>query len=151
MLTPVTQKKEIRLAAHRAWGAALLLALGLFWGGEAAWAQSVSGVRGMSGGVGDLFSLVGPGNLYTDSPNNVGYMYNFGNNFESFNFRLANGQAYSGGMMTLGPQLGVGLIQGANQVGSPLVFPRAPRLTTPLPPIQSSLSPDAFLDDTILP
>jgi hypothetical protein len=54
-------------------------------------------------------------------------------------------------MMTLGPQLTIGLIQGANQTGSPLVFPRAPRLTTPLPSIQSSLSPDAFLDDTILP
>ena len=134
-----------------AWGAALLLALGLFWSGEAARAQSVSGVRGLSGGVGALFSLTGPANLYTDSPNNVGYMYNFGNNFESFNFRLANGQAYSGGMMTLGPQLTIGLIQGANQTGSPLVFPRAPRLTTPLPPIQSSVLQDAFLDDTILP
>ena len=134
-----------------AWGAALLLTLGLFWSGEAAWAQSVSGVRGLSGGVGALFGLTGPANLYTDSPNNVGYMYNFGNNFESFNFRLANGQAYSGGIMTLGPQLGVGLIQGANQTGSPLVFPRAPRLTVPLLPIQSSVLQDAFLDDTILP
>ena len=149
MFTPVTWKQEIRTVAV---GAALLLALGLFWNGGSAWAQSVSGTRGLSGGVGALFSLTGPANLYTDSQNNVGYMYNFGNNFESFNFRLANGQAYSGGMMTLGPQLGVGLIQGANQVGSPLVFPRAPRLTTPLPPIQSTVLPDsAFLDDTILP
>ena len=106
----------------------------------------------MSGGVGVLFGLTGPGNLYTDSQNNQGYMYNFGNNFESYNFRLANGQAYSGGMMTLGPQLGIGLVQGANQTGSPLVFPRAPRLTAPLPPIQSTVLPDsAFLDDTILP
>ncbi len=139
------------MAARRAWGVALLLALGLLWSGEAAWAQSVSGVRGFNGGVGALFSLTGPANLYTDSPNNVGYMYNFGNNFESFNFRLANGQAYSGGIMTLGPQLTIGLIQGANQIGSPLIFPRAPRLTTPLPPIQSSVLQDAFLDDTILP
>jgi hypothetical protein len=151
MFTPVTRNPETRTAVRRAWGAVLLLALGLFWNGEAAWAQSVSGVRGLSGGVGSLFSLTGPANVYTDSQNNVGYMYNFGNNFESFNFRLANGQAYSGGMMTLGPQLTIGLIQGANQTGSPLVFPRAPRLTTPLPPIQSSISPDAFLDDTILP
>jgi hypothetical protein len=66
-------------------------------------------------------------------------MYTFGNNFESFNFRLANGQAYSGGMMTLGPQLSIGLIQGANQSGSPTVFPPAPRLVAPLPPIQSSI------------
>jgi hypothetical protein len=77
-------------------------------------------------------------------------MYTPGSNFESFNFRLANGQAYSGGIMTLGPQLSVGLIQGANQSGSPIVFPRAPRLTTPLPPIQSSILPD-LPDDTILP
>lgn len=136
MFTPVTQKQEIRTVAR---GAALLLALGLLWGGEAVWAQSVSGVRGMSGGVGALFSLTGPANLYTDSQSNVGYMYNFGNNFESFNFRLANGQAYSGGMMTLGPQLTIGLIQGAIQTGSPLVFPPAPRLTAPLPSIQSSI------------
>ncbi len=151
MLTPVTRNEETRTASRRILGVVLLLALGLFWNAESAWAQSVSGVRGLSGGVGALFSLTGPANLYTDSPNNVGYMYNFGNNFESFNFRLANGQAYSGGVMTLGPQLTIGLIQGANQIGSPLVFPRAPRLTTPLPPIQSAISPDAFLDDTILP
>jgi hypothetical protein len=48
--------------------------------------------------------------------------------------------------------LTIGLFQGANQTGSPLVFPRAPRLTTPLPPIQSTVLPDAaFIDDTILP
>jgi hypothetical protein len=152
MLTPVTRNPEIDRRTRRAWGAALLLAVGLLWGGEDARAQSVSGTRGLSGGVGSIFSLTGPANLYTDSQSNVGYMYNFGNNFESFNFRLATGQVYSGGMMTLGPQLTIGLIQGANQTGSPLVFPRAPRLTTPLPPIQSSILPDsAFIDDTILP
>ena len=121
------------------WGIVLVIVLGLAFADEAAWAQSASGVRGLSGGVGTLFSLTGPGNLYADSQSNQGYMYNFGNNFESFNFRLANGQAYSGGMMTLGPQLGVGLIQGANQSGSPIVFPRAPQLTAPLPPLQSSI------------
>ena len=121
------------------WGIVLLIVLGLAFADETAWAQSASGVRGLSGGVGTLFSLTGPGNLYADSQSNQGYMYNFGNNFESFNFRLANGQAYSGGMMTLGPQLGVGLIQGANQSGSPIVFPRAPQLTAPLPPLQSSI------------
>jgi len=91
---------------------------------DPAWAQSVSGVRGF---------------LYVDSQGNQGYMYSSGNNFESFNFRLANGQANIGGMMTLGPQLSVGLIQGANQVGSPTVFPPVPRLVAPLPPIQSSI------------
>ena len=121
------------------WGIVLLIVLGLALADGTAWAQSASGVRGLSGGVGTLFSLTGPGNLYADSAGNQGYMYNFGNNFESFNFRLANGQAYSGGMMTLGPQLGVGLIQGANQSGSPIVFPRAPQLTAPLPPLQSSI------------
>jgi hypothetical protein len=149
MITPVTQK--LKTGPAPVLGFALLIVVGLTLAGETAWAQSASGVRGFCGGVGTLFSLTGPGNLYTDSAGNQGYMYNFGNNFESFNFKLANGQVYSGGMMTLGPQLGVGLIQGANQTGSPLVFPRAPRLTTPLPPIQSSISPDAFLDDTILP
>ena len=41
--------------------------------------------------------------------------------------------------MTLGPQLSVGLIQGANQIGSPMVFPPFPRLIAPLPPIKSSI------------
>jgi len=110
--------------------------------GDPAWAQSVSGVRGFSGGTGALFSLTGPGQLYVDSQGNQGYIYNFGNNFESYNFRLASGQANIGGMMTLGPQLTVGLIQGANQVGSSLVFPPVPRLTAPLPLIQSSILDD---------
>lgn len=87
-------------------------------------AQSVSGVRGFNGGVAPLFNLVGPGNLYVDTQGSQGYIYNFGNNFESYNFRNpATGQAWTGAVMTLGPQLSVGLIQGANQVGSPVVFP----------------------------
>jgi hypothetical protein len=138
MVSTVTQNREIRNRAFRL-GRFLLVAAALTCPGESAWAQSVSGVRGMSGGVGALFSLVGPGNLYVDSQGNQGYMYTPGNNFESFNFRLANGQANIGGMMTLGPQLSVGLIQGANQVGSPTVFPSLPRLVIPLPQIQSSI------------
>jgi hypothetical protein len=138
MVSTVTQNREIRpLFWRRGWlliAAAMLLACG-----QPAWAQSVSGVRGMSGGVGALFGLVGPGNLYADNQGNQGYMYSSGNNFETFNFRLANGQANIGGMMTLGPQLSVGLIQGANQSGSPTVFPPFPRLVAPLPPIQSSI------------
>ena len=138
MLTPVTQKREIRSLSWR-WGR-LLLAVGvLAVCSEPVWSQSVSGVRGFSGGTGALFSLTGPGNLYVDNQGNQGYIYNFGNNFESFNFRLASGQANIGGMMTLGPQLTIGLIQGANQAGSPTVFPRVPRLVAPVPPIQSTI------------
>lgn len=103
-------------------------------------AQSVSGIRAFGGGVAPLFGLVGPGNLYLDAQGTQGYVYNFGNNFESFNFsNPTTGQAWSGAMMTLGPQLSIGLIQGANQVGTPLVMPPIPRATPPLPPIQSTI------------
>ena len=108
-----------------------------------AWGQTVSGVRGISGGVGALFSLVGPGNLYVDNNGNEGYIYGFGN-FETYNFRSADGPQWSGGQMTLGPQLTIGLIQGANQSGFPIVLPAAPRQTPPLPDVESSLlSPTA--------
>jgi len=114
----------------------------LLWVSPAA-AQSVSGVRGFNGGVAPLFGLVGPGNLYIDNQGTQGFIYNFGNNFESYNFRNpTTGQAWSGAVMTLGPQLSVGLIQGANQSGSPVVFPPVPRETAPLPPIQSGLLED---------
>jgi hypothetical protein len=138
MVSAVTQNREMQRSVRR-WVVLMCTIVALAVMDESAWAQSVSGVRGMSGGVGALFSLTGPGNLYADSQGNLGYMYNFGNNFESFNFRLANGQAYSGGIMTLGPQLTIGLIQGANQTGSPTIFPPAPRLVAPLSPIQSSI------------
>lgn len=102
--------------------------------------QSVSGVRAFGGGVAPLFELSGPGNLYLDAQGTQGYVYNFGNNFESFNFRNPmTGQAWSGAMMTLGPRLSVGLIQGANQVGTPLVLPPIPRDVSPPPPIQSTI------------
>lgn len=105
--------------------------------------QSVSGVRGLNGGVAPLFGLVGPGNLYIDNQGTQGFIYNFGNNFESYSFRNpTTGQAWSGALMTLGPQLSVGLIQGANQSGSPVVFPPVPRDVGPLPPIQSGLLDD---------
>ncbi len=35
-------------------------------------AQSISGVRGLGGGVAPLFGLVGPGNLYVDSQGTAG-------------------------------------------------------------------------------
>ena len=138
MVVAVTQKREIHPLSQRG-GRLFIAVVVLLTCSEPAWAQSVSGVRGFSGGTGALFSLTGPGSLYVDSQGNQGYMYSSGNNFESFNFRMASGQANIGGMMTLGPQLSVGLIQGANQSGSPTVFPPVPRLVVPLPSIQSSI------------
>jgi len=67
-------------------------------------------------------------------------MYTPGNNFQSFSFRNpTSGQAWSGAVMTLGPQLSIGLIQGENQDGSPIVLPSPPRGAAPLPPIESTL------------
>jgi hypothetical protein len=106
-------------------------------------AQLVSGVRAFGGGVAPLFSLVGPGNLYLDTQGTQGYIYSFGNNFQSYSFRNpTTSQAWSGAMMTLGPQLSIGLIQGANQVGTPIVMPDIPRDVTPLPPVESTILDD---------
>ena len=118
----------------------LLVAVALVVLNSPAWAQNVSGIRGFDGGVAPLFSFFGPGSYYIDNNGTQGYLYSFGNNFESFSFRNpATGQAWSGGIMTLGPQLTIGLIQGANQSGSPVVLPRPPAQLPPLPSIQSSL------------
>ena len=107
------------------------------------WAQSVSSVRSFDGGVAPLFSLTGPGNLYLDNQGTQGFLYAPGNNFESYSFRNpTTGQAWSGAVMTLGPQLSIGLIQGANQGGSPIVLPGPPRQTPPLPSIQSNILDD---------
>jgi hypothetical protein len=106
-------------------------------------AQSVSGVRGFDGGVAPLFSLVGPGSLYIDNQGTQGFLINPGNNFQSYSFRNpTTGQAWSGAVMTLGPQLSIGLIQGANQAGSPVVLPAPPRQPSPLVDIQSTLLDD---------
>jgi hypothetical protein len=108
-----------------------------------AWGQSISSVRSFDGGVAPLFNLPGIGNLYLDNQGTQGFLYNPGNNFQSFSFRNpTTGQAWSGAVITLGPQLSIGLIQGANQVGSPLVLPGPPRQTTPLPSIQSTILDD---------
>lgn len=108
-----------------------------------AWGQSISSVRAFNGGVAPLFNLNGPGNLYLDNQGTQGFLYNPGNNFQSYSFRNpTTGQAWSGAVSTLGPQLSIGLIQGANQVGSPLVLPGPPRQTAPLPRIQSTLLDD---------
>lgn len=103
-------------------------------------AQTVSGVRSFDGGVGPLFNLTGPGSLYLDGQGTQGYLYTPGGNMQTYSFRNpTTGQAWSGAVMTFGPQLSIGLIQGANQGGSPLVLPGPPRQTGPLPSISSTL------------
>jgi hypothetical protein len=105
-----------------------------------AWGQSISSVRSFDGGVAPLFRLPGLGSLYIDNQGTQGFLYNPGNNFQSYSFRNpTTGQAWSGAVTTLGPQLSIGLIQGANQTGSPLVLPGPPRQTAPLPSIQSTI------------
>ena len=130
---------------------ALLLSVVILALDASAWGQSVSGVRGLNGGVAPLFNLTGPGNLYVDNQGTQGYMYNPSPNFESYNFRVPGGQAWSGAVMTLGPNLSIGLVSGGNQSGfssssgtivqssSATVFPPAPKVLPPLPRIQSTL------------
>lgn len=108
-----------------------------------AWGQSISSVRSFDGGVTPLFRGPGLGSLYIDNQGTQGFLYNPGNNFQSYSFRNpTTGQAWSGAVSTLGPQLSIGLIQGANQTGSPLVLPGPPRQTAPLPSIQSNILDD---------
>ena len=79
--------------------------------GQPASAQTISSVRSFDGGVAPLFSLTGPGSLYLDNQGTQGFLYNPGNNFQSYSFRNpTTGQAWSGAVMTLGPQLSIGLI-----------------------------------------
>lgn len=106
---------------------------------SSAWAQSTSGVRAFGGGVAPLSRLPG-GSLYIDNQGTQGFMRTPGQNFETYSFRNpSTGQAWSGAVGTLGPQLSIGLIQGANQAGNPLVLPGPPRQTAPLPPIRSTI------------
>jgi len=134
---------SVRAAAPVLWGLAALIIAG--WCVESpGWAQSVSGVRGFSGGVAPLVRFPG-GSLYLDNQGTQGFLYNPGQNFQTFSFRNpTTGQAWSGAVGTLGPQLSIGLIQGGNQSGNPLVLPGPPRQTAPLLPIQSTL--DDFND-----
>ena len=107
------------------------------------WGQSSSSVRSFDGGVTPLFRGPGIGSLYIDNQGTQGFLYNPGNNFQSYSFRNpTTGQAWSGALTTLGPQLSIGLIQGANQSGSGLVLPGPPRQTAPLPSIQSTILDD---------
>src|SRR5688572_28671215 len=131
------------LGTHR--GFVPTAALLLFWCAltPPASAQTISSVRSFDGGVAPLFSLTGPGSLYLDNQGTQGFLYNPGNNFQSYSFRNpTTGRAWSGAVMTLGPQLSIGLIQGANQVGSPVVLPGPPRQPPPLVDVQSTLLDD---------
>jgi len=123
-------------------GAMVLCSLWI-WSDATASAQTVSSVRSFDGGVAPLFNLTGPASLYVDRQGTQGFMYTPGLNFESYNFRNpTTGQAWSGAVMTLGPQLSIGLIQGANQPGNAIVLPGPPRVTPPLVDIQSTILDD---------
>ncbi|BCA54303.1 hypothetical protein W02_14430 [Nitrospira sp. KM1] len=91
-----------------------------------------------------MFTLPGPGSLYIDNHGTQGFLYTPGSAFfQTYNFRNpTTGQAWSGAVQTLGPQLSIGLVQGANQVGQPLVLPAPPRSLPPLPPIESTILDD---------
>jgi hypothetical protein len=102
-------------------------------------AQGLSGVQAFGGGVTPLTRFPG-GSLYIDSQGTQGFLYTPGQNFQTFSFRNpTTGQAWSGAVGTLGPQLSIGLIQGAIQTGTPLLLPGPPRQTAPLSPIQSTI------------
>lgn len=136
--------RQIRIKARRLFSVALVIGLSMTGSilvdCAPASAQSVSGVRSFDGGVGPLFNLTGPGSLYLDGQGTQGYLYQPGGNMQTYSFRNpTTGQAWSGAVMTFGPQLSIGLIQGANQSGSPLVLPGPPRQTSPLPSISSTL------------
>jgi hypothetical protein len=120
--------------------ALVLLMFALPWLDSGVSGQTISSVRSFDGGVTPLFNVTGIGNLYIDNQGTQGSMYAPGNNFESYSFRNpTTGQAWSGALTTLGPQLSIGLIQGANQSGTGLVLPGPPRQTVPLPSIQSNI------------
>lgn len=119
-----------------------LLTFVLSWPGDVAFAQTAQGAssgRSLAGGVAQQFKF-GGGTLYIDQQGTQGFLYTPGQNFESYNFRNpTTGQAWSGAVMTFGPQLSIGLIQGGNQVGTPTVLPGPPRQTAPVLPIESGL------------
>lgn len=135
---PNTEFRRIRAIG----GLLSVLAIGAMYADASASAQSLSGtssVRSFDGGVAPLSKLPG-GSLYIDNQGTQGFLYTPGQNFESYNFRNpTTGQAWNGAVMTFGPQLSIGLIQGANQVGSATVLPGPPRQPAPLPPIESTI------------
>ncbi|MBS0150276.1 MAG: hypothetical protein JSR31_05000 [Nitrospira sp.] len=120
-------------------GLVCLLSMSILCAEGTATAQNASSVRSFAGGVSPMFKF-GGGSLYIDNQGTQGFLFTPGQNFQSYNFRNpTTGQAWSGAVMTFGPQLSIGLIQGANQTGSPTVLPPPPRQTDLLPPIESEL------------
>jgi hypothetical protein len=117
---------------------------------SAVWAQGINSVRGFDGGVAPLINLPGPGRLYLDSQGTQGYLYSQGA-MQTYSFQTPGGPAWNGAVMTLGPNLTVGLIQGANQGSGGVVLPRAPRQTLPLPLIQSTIQSIFILQTPPLP
>ncbi len=139
----VTRPDLSILALPASLAALILLLLSLPSVNSQVWGQSTSSVRSFDGGVAPLFKMPGISSLYLDNQGTQGFLYNPGNNFQSFSFRNpTTGQAWSGAVTTFGPQLSIGLIQGANQTGSPTVLPGPPRQTAPLPSIQSTILDD---------
>lgn len=104
----------------------------------------------MDGGIAPFFELVGLGRFYIDAQGTQGWTYNR-DFFQSYSFSTPGGQSWSGGLMTLGPNLTIGLIQGANQSGSGVRFPSPPRQTTSLPLIQSTIQSMSILQTPPLP
>ena len=138
---PAIEKAGVRLRWFSVMrrGVSCALAVAVLCTGSLALAQTASAVRSLAGGVAPLFKLPG-GSLYIDNQGTQGFLYTPGQHFQSYSFRNpTTGQAWSGAVMTFGPQLSIGLIQGANQVGTPTVLPAPPRETSPLPEIQSTL------------
>jgi hypothetical protein len=139
----ITQATRPLSVVHAALSVLALLLVAFSSPNSQAWGQSISSVRSFDGGVAPLFRGPGLGSYYLDNQGTQGFLYNPGNNFQSFSFRNpTTGQAWSGAVSTLGPQLSIGLIQGANQVGSATVLPGPPRQTVPLPSIQSTILDD---------
>lgn len=148
---PCKNKQSAWLIRVVAIGAFLgLLGVGAFFFQTSAMAQSLSGAlsgQSLAGGVSPQFKF-GGGTLYIDNQGTQGFLYTPGQHFESYSFRNpTTGQAWSGAVMTFGPQLSIGLIQGANQVGTATVLPGPPRQTAPLPPIESGI----FDEPDVLP
>ena len=75
-------------------------------------------------GVAPLFNLAGPGNLYVDNQGTQGFIYNFGNNFESYNFRNpTTGQAWERSHHDAGTAALCGAYSGGEPGRFPVVFP----------------------------
>jgi len=120
-----------------------------------AWGQTISGIRGVNGGVAALHSLPGPSSsLYIDNQGTQGFLSTpagTGGAFQSYIFKTPNGPTWMNGITTLGPQLNPGLIAGGVQSSfsassgtfvlssSPTIIPPPPRVPPPLPDIESTL------------